>query len=76
MIVLALMSWDMHFHCVWLRRAVLDEDTPGGGSFYCTPCARYFVSDTALVSHCKTKAHKRRYEWTNVFLREHQWAAC
>ena len=41
-------------------RAVLDEDTPGGGAFYCTPCSRYFVSEHALVEHSRTKPHKRR----------------
>jgi bud site selection protein 20 len=39
---------------------VLDEDTPGGGAFYCTPCSRYFVSERALGEHSRTKPHKRR----------------
>jgi len=38
----------------------LDEDIAGHGKHYCTPCARYFVSDRALVDHEKTKPHKRR----------------
>ena len=38
---------------------MLDEDTPGGGAFYCTPCSRYFVSDKALAEHSRTKPHKR-----------------
>ncbi|KAK9907396.1 hypothetical protein WJX75_002951 [Coccomyxa subellipsoidea] len=41
-------------------RAVLDEDTPAGGAFYCTPCSRYFLSDHALSEHSRTKPHKRR----------------
>ncbi|CAK0784908.1 hypothetical protein CVIRNUC_008113 [Coccomyxa viridis] len=41
-------------------KAVLDEDTPGGGAFYCTPCSRYFVSADALQKHAGTKPHKRR----------------
>ncbi|EIE27184.1 hypothetical protein COCSUDRAFT_45766 [Coccomyxa subellipsoidea C-169] len=41
-------------------RAVLDEDIPAGGAFYCTPCSRYFLSDHALSEHSRTKPHKRR----------------
>ncbi|CAL8462839.1 g2373 [Coccomyxa elongata] len=41
-------------------RAVLDEDTPAGGAFYCTPCSRYFLSEHALSEHSRTKPHKRR----------------
>jgi len=38
-----------------------DEDRPGLGQFYCAACGRYFISDTAMQTHGKTKAHKRRY---------------
>ncbi len=38
----------------------LDEDIPGRGKFYCTPCSRYFVSERAQADHEKTKAHKKR----------------
>lgn len=49
-------------------RAVLDEDTPGGGAHYCISCSRYFVSDDALEKHAKTKPHKRRYAWDHDML--------
>ncbi|CAL5223365.1 g5869 [Coccomyxa viridis] len=41
-------------------KAVLDEDTPGGGAHYCISCSRYFVTGDALEKHAKTKPHKRR----------------
>ena len=41
-------------------RAQLDEDLPAHGAHYCTPCARYFVTDAALALHTRTKPHKRR----------------
>lgn len=41
-------------------RGELDEDVPGGGKFYCTPCSRYFVSERAQTDHEKTKLHKKR----------------
>ena len=37
-----------------------DEDLPGGGKFYCTPCARHFASEIHLKDHETTKDHKRR----------------
>jgi hypothetical protein len=37
-----------------------DEDLPGMGQFYCTPCARHFVSLETLQDHEKSKLHKRR----------------
>mmetsp|Transcript_41924 Transcript_41924/g.50803 ORF Transcript_41924/g.50803 Transcript_41924/m.50803 type:complete len:139 (-) Transcript_41924:792-1208(-) len=37
-----------------------DEDRPAGGAHYCIPCSKYFQSAGALVSHQKTKAHKKR----------------
>jgi bud site selection protein 20 len=37
-----------------------DIDTPGLGRHYCVSCARYFISETAMQSHEKTKAHKRQ----------------
>ena len=37
-----------------------DPDTAGFGRHYCIPCARYFVSDASLQTHCATKPHKRR----------------
>lgn len=38
----------------------IDEDLPGLGQFYCTPCARYFHDETTLSNHLLTKDHKRR----------------
>eukprot|EP01039_Chlorochromonas_danica_P009819 gene9819-10861_t len=37
-----------------------DEDLPGLGRFYCTPCARHFADQETLDVHCKSKVHKRR----------------
>ncbi|PFH35152.1 putative bud site selection protein [Besnoitia besnoiti] len=38
----------------------VDEDLPGKGQFYCISCARYFISESALEIHTRTKTHKRR----------------
>lgn len=38
----------------------VDLDRPGAGQYYCIHCARYFINDTALQDHFKTKVHKRR----------------
>ncbi len=38
----------------------VDEDLPGLGQFYCTPCARHFICRETLETHEKTKVHKRR----------------
>jgi len=38
----------------------VDEDLPGLGQHYCTPCARYFHDETTLSNHLLTKDHKRR----------------
>ena len=37
-----------------------DEDLPGMGQFYCTPCGRHFVNQETLEAHEKSKIHKRR----------------
>jgi bud site selection protein 20 len=37
-----------------------DEDLPGAGQHYCTPCARHFGDDDKLQQHIKSKVHKRR----------------
>jgi hypothetical protein len=37
-----------------------DDDLPGMGQFYCTPCGRHFVNQVTLDAHCKSKIHKRR----------------
>ncbi|XP_073980346.1 zinc finger protein 593 homolog [Rhodnius prolixus] len=38
----------------------VDNDKPGDAQFYCLHCARYFIDDTALNDHFRTKVHKRR----------------
>lgn len=38
----------------------VDLDVPGGAQHYCIHCARYFINNTALQDHFKTKVHKRR----------------
>ncbi|KAF7457462.1 putative bud site selection protein [Cryptosporidium felis] len=37
----------------------VDSDLPGHGQFYCIPCARYFVNSSSLMSHNKSKDHKK-----------------
>lgn len=37
-----------------------DEDLPGLGQFYCTPCGRHFINEEALLIHQQSKVHKRR----------------
>ncbi|XP_018329950.1 zinc finger protein 593 homolog [Agrilus planipennis] len=37
-----------------------DLDKPGSAQFYCIHCARYFINNTALEDHFRTKVHKRR----------------
>ncbi|GIY80688.1 zinc finger protein 593 homolog [Caerostris darwini] len=38
----------------------LDLDVAGGAQHYCLHCARYFIDNTALQGHFRTKVHKRR----------------
>ncbi|OQS00107.1 hypothetical protein THRCLA_21747 [Thraustotheca clavata] len=38
----------------------IDEDLPGLGQFYCTPCGRHFMDAVARAVHLKSKVHKRR----------------
>ncbi len=38
----------------------LDEDLPGLGQFYCTPCGRHFHDEVTLTAHVATKLHRRR----------------
>lgn len=40
--------------------AFVEEDAPGGGLFYCLPCARHFISDAVLKLHIASKPHKKR----------------
>src|SRR5688500_2647782 len=39
----------------------IDEDLPGLGQHYCTPCGRHFHDKDTLETHEKTKLHRRRY---------------
>lgn len=38
----------------------VDLDKPGFAQFYCIHCAKYFIDDTAMQAHFRTKVHKRR----------------
>ncbi|XP_065912604.1 zinc finger protein 593-like isoform X2 [Dysidea avara] len=38
-----------------------DPDLPGSGQHYCISCARYFVNETVMKDHFKTKSHKKRW---------------
>ncbi|ETW06511.1 hypothetical protein H310_02743 [Aphanomyces invadans] len=38
----------------------LDEDLPGLGQYYCTPCGRHFITANARDVHIASKVHKRR----------------
>jgi len=37
------------------------EDLPGLGQWYCVECARWFEAEANLISHQKSKPHKRMY---------------
>ncbi|KAJ1608983.1 hypothetical protein OIY81_2509 [Cryptosporidium canis] len=37
----------------------VDMDLPGHGQFYCITCGRYFINSASLMSHNKSKDHKR-----------------
>ena len=39
----------------------LDIEKPGMGQFKCIICARYFMSQSVLDSHKKTKKHKKMF---------------
>ncbi|KAH9500643.1 hypothetical protein Btru_077182 [Bulinus truncatus] len=43
-----------------LMKQAVDLDKPGAAQFYCLTCAKYFINDTALKDHFKSKPHKRR----------------
>jgi bud site selection protein 20 len=49
---------------VKLQHQQPDEDLPGLGQFYCVFCSRYFITQSALDSHYKTKEHKKRLKKT------------
>ena len=37
-----------------------DDDLPGLGQFYCTPCGRHFFDEASLTSHANSRGHVRR----------------
>ena len=39
-----------------------DDDLPGLGQFYCTPCGRHFFDEASLTSHANSRGHVRRYQ--------------
>ncbi|KAB7506478.1 Zinc finger protein [Armadillidium nasatum] len=43
-----------------LLKQEIDLDKPGSGQHYCLHCARYFITKEAMLSHFRTKGHKRR----------------
>nr|XP_022289199.1 zinc finger protein 593-like [Crassostrea virginica]XP_022289200.1 zinc finger protein 593-like [Crassostrea virginica]XP_022289643.1 zinc finger protein 593-like [Crassostrea virginica] len=43
-----------------LLKQDVDFDKPGAGQFYCLHCAKYFINETSLKTHFKSKPHKRR----------------
>ncbi len=47
----------------------IDEDLPGLGQCYCTPCGRHFHDEATLTAHQETKLHKRRLQlyFTDIF---------
>ncbi|CAM9488527.1 unnamed protein product [Sphacelaria rigidula] len=45
----------------------IDDDLPGQGQFYCTPCARHFTDAETKRVHIKSKLHKRRRVIVELF---------
>ena len=43
-----------------LKNQPIQEDKPGLGQHFCVECCKYYESDNALVSHTRSKVHKRR----------------
>lgn len=37
-----------------------DDDLPGMGQYFCTPCDRHFIDQDSLSRHQASKIHKRR----------------
>ncbi|XP_017116142.1 zinc finger protein 593 homolog [Drosophila elegans] len=44
----------------------VDLEKPGFAQFYCVHCAKYFIDDTAMQAHFRTKVHKRRLKALEV----------
>ena len=47
----------------------LDDDLPGQGQFYCTPCARHFTDQQTKATHIRSKLHKRRWDRQTAYTR-------
>ncbi|KAL1227527.1 hypothetical protein TSPI_11125 [Trichinella spiralis] len=43
-----------------VKRITPDPDLPGEGQYPCIGCDRHFISQSVLLEHCRSKAHKRR----------------
>ena len=41
----------------------VDDDLPGLGQFYCTPCGRHFFDEASLTSHADSRGHIRRLDF-------------
>lgn len=51
---------DLQTRSAQLINQNVDLDKPGFAQFYCVHCAKYFIDDTAMQAHFRTKVHKRR----------------
>ncbi|KAM7350823.1 zinc finger protein 593 homolog isoform 1-T2 [Cochliomyia hominivorax] len=57
---LDLIDEDLRTQSAQLINQPVDLDKPGFAQFYCVHCAKYFIDDTAMQAHFRTKVHKRR----------------
>lgn len=51
---------DLQTRSAQLINQNVDLNKPGFAQFYCVHCAKYFIDDTAMQAHFRTKVHKRR----------------
>lgn len=49
-----------------------DVTLPGLGQFFCVNCDKYMINKSALISHTKTKNHKRRVRTMKVKPYDHK----
>lgn len=57
---LDLIDEDIRNQSTQLINQSVDLEKPGFAQFYCVHCAKYFIDDTAMQAHFRTKVHKRR----------------
>ncbi|XP_037820217.1 zinc finger protein 593 homolog [Lucilia sericata] len=57
---LDLIDEDIRTQSAQLINQAVDLEKPGFAQFYCVHCAKYFIDDTAMQAHFRTKVHKRR----------------